>query len=360
MANRVTIQDIADSLGLSRNTVSKAINNTGVLAEATRQKVLARAIEMGYKQFSYMDLDAVQTASRPELPEKNEIALISTWFLNSSHFSAMMLDKFQMEISKRGYSLSMHIARPEDIAAKRLPASLRLENCAAIMCIEVFDPDYAKFICSTGLPLLFIDAPVDPDGDALPADILLMNNTDGIFQFLKLMKKRGITEIGFVGEYFHCRSFFDRYMAFRNGMYLLGMPIREEWCLTEKPDSFFKSLEGNPSENFLFHTIGKKDSLPKVFICANDFVAIDMLHALERHNLHVPEDICLLGFDDSAESRLVTPKLSSVHIHSQILGFAATDLILSRIQNPDLNYRTCSCETNLVLRESTEGMNTEK
>ena len=51
MSNRVTIQDIADALGISRNTVSKALNNTGVIAEATREKVMQKAIEMGYKQF---------------------------------------------------------------------------------------------------------------------------------------------------------------------------------------------------------------------------------------------------------------------------------------------------------------------
>ena len=43
MAERITIQDIADELGVSRNTVSKAINNTGLLAESTRQKVLKKA-----------------------------------------------------------------------------------------------------------------------------------------------------------------------------------------------------------------------------------------------------------------------------------------------------------------------------
>ena len=47
MADRVTIQDIADELGVSRNTVSKAINNTGILADATRERVLKKAIEMG-------------------------------------------------------------------------------------------------------------------------------------------------------------------------------------------------------------------------------------------------------------------------------------------------------------------------
>ena len=56
MASKVTIQDIANALGVSRNTVSKAINNTGVLAADTRDKVLKKAQEMGYKQFSYMNI----------------------------------------------------------------------------------------------------------------------------------------------------------------------------------------------------------------------------------------------------------------------------------------------------------------
>ena len=54
MKKRVTIQDIADALGISRNTVSKAINNSDGLADATREKILQKAVEMGYKQFSYV------------------------------------------------------------------------------------------------------------------------------------------------------------------------------------------------------------------------------------------------------------------------------------------------------------------
>ena len=50
---KVTIQDIADALGVSRNTVSKAINNSDRIADDTREKILQKAIEMGYKQFSY-------------------------------------------------------------------------------------------------------------------------------------------------------------------------------------------------------------------------------------------------------------------------------------------------------------------
>ena len=111
MPERVTIQDIADALGLSRNTVSKAINNTGILADATKEKVLRKAVEMGYKQFSYAatleDITNQNNASDSQSNNK-EIALLTTQFLGDSHFSSTMLDKFQREISQMGYSLSMH------------------------------------------------------------------------------------------------------------------------------------------------------------------------------------------------------------------------------------------------------------
>ena len=66
MKKKVTIQDIADALGISRNTVSKAINNSDGLAEATRQKILQKAVEMGYKQFSYVSSLIGLVPSAPE------------------------------------------------------------------------------------------------------------------------------------------------------------------------------------------------------------------------------------------------------------------------------------------------------
>ena len=54
MEKKITIQDIADALDLSRNTVSKALNNTGVLAEDTRQKILEKAAEKGYRRVIYI------------------------------------------------------------------------------------------------------------------------------------------------------------------------------------------------------------------------------------------------------------------------------------------------------------------
>ena len=91
----------------------------------------------------------------------------------------------------------------------------------------------------------------------------------------------------------------------------------------------------------------------QMFICANDFVALDALYGLRKLGLESPRDIKLFGFDDSPESKIISPSLSTSHIHSQIIGYTAAQLVISRIEQPDLNYRTVYTETDLIYREST-------
>ena len=68
----------------------------------------------------------------------------------------------------------------------------------------------------------------------------------------------------------------------------------------------------------------------------------------------LPNDIMVLGFDDSPESRILSPALSTVHIHSQTMGYTAVKMLLNRIQQPDLYSQTVHTETSLLLRASTE------
>ena len=145
MSNKVTIQDIADALGISRNTVSKAINNTGILADSTRDKVLQKAMEMGYKQFSYVTITNSKGDMILQDSKKNqEIALFTAKFLGDSHFSSTMLDKFQRETAQLGYGLSMHRLLPEEIEALSIPKSFSSKKTAGIICYEMFDYEYSQ------------------------------------------------------------------------------------------------------------------------------------------------------------------------------------------------------------------------
>ncbi len=349
MTTKVTLQDIADALGVSRNTVSKAINNTGVLAESTRQKVLEKAIEMGYKQFSYANtVSDIKKPSISRAKASGEIALFTGSFLSNSHFASTMLDKFQHEISILGYSLSMHRVDENNIMDLSLPISYRPDNTRAIVCIEMFNHPYSEMLCSLGLPVLMIDAPAASYWKPLNADILLMDNFSSIYAVINDMGKKGLSKIGFVGQVTHCRSFYERFMAFRESMYINNIPFNEDYCLTEvhAHDSNYKE--------YLYKSLEKMNELPEMFICANDFVALDLIYGLKKMGVECPRDIKIFGFDDSPESKIMTPSLSTSHIHSQIIGYSAANLIISRIEQPNLNYRITYTETDLIYRQSTD------
>lgn len=354
MASRVTIQDIADALGVSRNTVSKAINNTGVLAEATRERILKKAREMGYKQFSY--LTVTEQGSIGLLlsgeKEKKEIALLTGNTLNTSHFASTMLDKFQRELAQMGYSLTIYHVIKEEIAALQLPVSFSASRVAGIVCVELFDLPYCQMLCSLELPTLFIDSPADFSGEGLEADRLYMDNQTEIFHFISEMKQRGKTRIGFIGEYLHCRSFFERYMNYRSALAYLDLPYDDAFCITQR-DEGRADASFEDYRQFLKEQIRHMEQLPDVFICANDFIALDAIGALKAAGYSVPKDVWLCGFDDSPESRVMSPTLTTIHIHSQAMGFAAVQLLMSRIKEPSLNYRTLYTETNLIFRQST-------
>lgn len=355
MSTRVTIQDIADELGVSRNTVSKAINNTGILADATKEKVLRKAAEMGYKQFSYADITAFakETAQPAAMPQgTGSIAMFSSAFLSNSHFASTMLDSFQREISQLGYSLVMYRILSDEMQELRLPSCFQKKKTAGIICFELFNYEYCKMLCDLDIPVLFVDTPVIGNREPLPADCLYMNNQSHICTLINEMVSRGKSKIGFVGDYMHCQSFYERYMGYVNALFLAGIPYQEKYCVIGSEEGSFPSDVIDYSD-YIRYSIAHMQEVPEVFICANDFVATHVLTALKEKGLSVPQDVYLCGFDDSPESTLITPPLTTIHIHTQIMGFSATHLLMSRINQPSLNYRTIYTETDLIYREST-------
>ncbi len=346
MKKRVTIQDIADALGMSRNTVSKAINNSDGIADSTREMILQKAAEMGYKQFSYIKLAKGAQYALPSLPETDggasEIALFTTVFLPNSHFAALMLDKLQQDLSLMGFTLNTHRVTPENRETLSLPITFSRERTAAIVCVEMFDRRYDELVCGLGLPVLFVDGPAKLRGASLPADQLYMENTVEVARLVSEMLDRGVRRIGFIGDYEHCQSFYERYTAFRCAMLMAEAPVDDRFLLkTNDPALIEEKLRA-------------LDEVPELFLCANDFLAMDAMHILGETGRSVPGDVMLCGFDDAPESRHVTPRLTTIHIHTQSMAFSAIQLLMTRIKEPSLDCRTVYTETELLYRESTD------
>lgn len=346
MSNRVTLQEIADSLGLSRNTVSRALNNTGNVSASTRNKICQAALAMGYKQFVSADSVAPISESPAITPgAKSEIALFTQAFPGNSHSGTKMLEAFHHKIDALGYKLSINIIREYEINNLCFPANINLENIAGIICMELFSIPYCEFLCKQGIPLLFVDTPITQKS-SIDADVLLMENLSSVYHMLDSMVEAGNKKISFVGDRFHCQSFYERWQAYVSVLADRGLTLDTDCCILAEDSAPYSDA------NWLSEQIAALPSIPDLFFCANDFLAMSVLKALRLLGKNVPEEVRICGFDDAPESTLTEPSLTTVKIHSSSMGYTAAELLLSRIANPHIPFKKTYIETDIIYRDS--------
>lgn len=342
---KVSIQDIADSLGLSRNTVSKALNGNESIPETTRKKVIEKAISLKYKQFAFMTTESIV----PKNP--GNIALLTHHMPNTSHFGSFMLSGLEKRISAEGYNLSIHILRENEIETVALPNNFNISGVDGIICIELFDKKYTELINNLGVPTIFIDTISDISYPKLNGDIILMENEHSTYLMTKKLIDNGHTKIGFVGDYAHCKSFNERWMGFNRALLNSRLHLDLSLCILEDDRNPYSDFE------WMKEQIDKLEELPTAFICANDFIAISVMSVLKSKNIKVPEDIVICGFDDSTESRIVDPQLTTVHIFNSEMGIVAAEMLLSRLKNPTKPSQITYVKTEPIFRASTGKLN---
>jgi LacI family transcriptional regulator len=143
----------------------------------------------------------------------------------------------------------------------------------------------------------------------------------------------------------------ERYLAFRNALFTSGGTAEDRFCVT----GTYENQEYPSDEDYrryLKEQLAAMEELPDVFLCANDALAVRTMFALRELGVKVPEQVQLCGFDDFPDAKIVSPALTTIHIHSQTMGLSACHLIMSRIREPALNFRTTYVETNLIYRQS--------
>lgn len=323
---RVTMQNIADACGLSRNTVSKIFNGRGAVPDATRKLVLQKAQELGYGQFP---------EESPAPPENvgGNVALLTDHKLLSHHFGARFITSFTDSICRSGYMMQMYEISHEEIAARKLPPHLNLADTAAILCIELFDKAYQDMVVALDIPCVFVDGYANVSHAIMDCDFVTMENLAAVIAMTNRMLAAGAARLGFVGDKNHCDSFSIRWNGFRAAMSAAERVVEPALCILAPDGPEYGDAE------WLLRRLEAMPTLPDGFVCANDYLAIHLMAALKRLGLRIPEDVMVTGFDGSPEAEVVEPRLTTARIDSVAIGRVAAALLLDRIQHPEKPFR---------------------
>ena len=337
---KITMQDIADACGLSRNTVSKVFNGRGDVPEATKARVLLKAKELGYHQAPAVEetVPAVQGG---------QVALLTQKKALSHTFGAFFITSFTDQISRRGYTMKIYEVSRKEIRDRQLPPGLDLEETRGFLGIELFDRDYLDMICGLNKPTVFVDGYAGASMQTIRCDYVTMENVASETALVRRMIAAGARRIGFVGDLMHCNSFYERWIGYNVALAEAGLSSDPAFCITEKDDPCYGDT------GWLLEQLSAMPEVPDAFACANDFLAIHLMTALKRIGLSIPGDVMITGFDGSLEAGLVEPHLTTAKIQSEEIGRVAASLLSERILSPGGFFRMTYVQTTPVWGEST-------
>ncbi|MBD5460040.1 MAG: LacI family transcriptional regulator [Lachnospiraceae bacterium] len=342
MKTKVTVQDIADCLHLSRITVSKALNNSPNVSEETREMVLRKAREMNYKSVPYSAL----SDEPPDTGQSKSFAFVMQMNPDAFHIGSGIMAQLEQEIRKKGYSLTLHTITEQDISSMSLPANLNENKVAAAICLEMFHPEYSRLICSLGIPVLFIDACVHFRSLRPRSDLLLMENRSSVHKMLTAVyEKHPFSTMGFVGDIDHCLSFRERYEGFLLAAVSCGIETQPYHMIA--PDRHY----GEPG--WMLRQLQNMEKLPDLFCCANDALAQMLIQNLRDFGRRVPEDVMVCGFDGISFMNPAMNCLTTVNIPCRELGACAARLLFQRMPVPDKIHTVTYVETEICLRNTT-------
>ncbi|QHW32823.1 substrate-binding domain-containing protein [Paenibacillus rhizovicinus] len=334
MKTKVTMQDIANKLNLSKNSVSQALTGKPGVGEDTRRLIVQTAAEMGYS-YAKRQPEAAEAAS-----SKRTIALIASDYAFSmkSFFSDIYLS-VDKELNRHGCGLLIQSISPEQAASLTLPAFLQERSVEGVLILSHITTPYIQAVLDTGIPAVLIDH----HHPALQADAILTNNRFSAFEAIRHLVDFGHRDIGFIGNIRLSPSYYERLEGMRLAAYELGLELREEWLITdavEESEAVRRRLTDLPA-------------LPTAWFCVNDGFGFMVNSALQQLGCRVPEDASIVSFDNGYLSRLATPPMTTMNVNLPLYAECAVERLLGRMDNPSLPLAETLLPTSLLVRAST-------
>ncbi|MGN6445092.1 LacI family DNA-binding transcriptional regulator [Amnibacterium sp.] len=326
---RTTLSMLAEEAGVSLSTISKVLNGHADVAPATRQRVEAL-------------LDAHEYRRRGTAAKGSTLLELVFSDLANPWGSEIMMG-VQEVAHHAGMSLVLspsserHQPGPGWLAGvlRRRPAGVLLVSTEPT-------PQLRERLASRSIPF----AVIDPAGE-LPPGIASVGSTNwaGGFAATRHLIELGHTRIAAVSGHAHMLCSWARLDGFRSAMGSAGLPVREDWV---RMGDFLVTGGRAAAERLL-----TSDDRPTAVFAGNDMQALGVIEVASELGLRVPEDLSIVGYDDTQVAMLSRPRLTTVHQPIHRMAAEAARIVLRLAAGESVERQRLELATHLVVRDST-------
>lgn len=323
---RPTMADVAARVGVSRALVSLVFRNAEGASQQTRDRVFQAAAELGYQP---------NTAAR--VLRRLRSRHLGVVYAMGDPYQANLIEALYPAAEQRGYSVVLGATTPTRDGHKSAEDLLGFRSEALIL-IAPETTAGALSSLAARIPVITVGKRFDDTG----ADSVRTNDAQGVRQAVDYLVELGHRSIGHV-----------------DGGKLPGAPERRrgyrEAMRRHSLQTEITVISGDYSENSgaaAALELLRQERLPTAIIAGNDRCAVGLLDALLRHGVNVPQDLSVVGYDDSQLARLSHINLTSVRQDAERTAEAAVEAAIERLDHGRTNAKHVVLKPSLVVRGS--------
>jgi len=329
MSTKITITKIAERADVSIATVSRIINHKGTVAPATRQKVLQAMEELEY------DTAAVNSSTSSQAI----LAFIPDF---ANPFYAPIIDGIQQTAHESGFEVFW--VPTKDIFSNNMFyfQMLREGRFNGVLWLSSTPPTDLLNLIERHCPsIMCCEYPTDYECSYISID-----DNSAAYKAVNHLLSTGCKDIGLINcslKYKYARHRKDGYLkALKNA----GIEPRPEWILS------IPYIDYTLAYSAISQALDSSKLPDALFTCSDVFAAA-AINAAQRRGIRIPEDLSIIGFDNTETSRLTMPTLTTIGQPGFQIGQQACAVLLEKIANPALPDRQILLNTELIIRQST-------
>ena len=323
---KVTIQDIAAEMGLSRNTVAKALNG-GMVSPQTRHAVVQKAWQMGYTKLDENLVEEVKSTYR----RANTGTILVLFNHMQSAFWTRALAGISNAVNDEGYRMQLHVVDEKD---KDGEATSRLiaDDVKGIIFLSVFPEKFVKEKKKKKLPVTFFNSPVNAQDYIKTGDVI---NVEGFYSMDALadyvIRQKGCTKFAYIGFAEGSRMIQARYLGFLNACSRGHVQLDERLQYTRPANniSFSYAMVEEVVKNMPY--------IPEAVICEDDEVAKHVSLALLQRDPQAVKRVVITGFNNTLETDFFKKDILTVDVRIEEMGRRLVKSVIDKVKCPTMD-----------------------
>lgn len=334
---KVTINDIVKNSGFSRSTVSRALSDSTKVHPSTKEAIQKVMNELNYKHREGSKYISYGVGNKL-------IALIIgdiTGDVNAE-VSTSIIER----LTKNGYIVSLFISNFDDELVAKYIETANENNFAGLIILHTYGTNgVIELVKNTKLPVVFFNKNLP----MLNTDVVFEDNYKGLYLATQHLIDLGHKRIAYIKGREQSYTSAERTRGFMDAMKDYNIKVDEGDVYV---GDYLRSEAYEIGKNIL-----QKKSDITAIACENDAMATGLVECFMDNNISVPDEISIIGYDDSPIAVQCSVKLTTVRISVDEIGEKICQMITRRINNNSEAYSRIIIEPKLIIRDSTKNIN---